>query len=1446
MGLLGLPLQAVRAAAGGAAAVEAGVGAMTRTAAGVVLEAVAGRPARRTSSNGDGRWIEIRGLDGEDAQRIGAEVLAALRSAPGVDTAMLNVASSRVVVTVRPGGPDCTELGRVVDEAETRARRSATPCSPVSLPGDDELLAARLLAAGVAAAGIGPAAVAAGLRLGGLTRALSVPVVWFENVPRLRGHLERYLGRDGAELAIALVSTGTSVLSASPAAVLGQAVTRAMLAAETVNGRRSWRRLEPGLTEQAIKSSGDPGDVPRRIDESAYGAGERYADRAAAVGAGASAVIGLTTRSVRAAGDAALVAAARPVRSVKESFACALGRGLTARHHGLVLRPAALRRLDRIDTVVIDPRVLYTDELTVTRVRGVENASRATAWEAALAALDDGRLAPGWHRLAGIADAGDDGEALVSAIRDPLASAVVTEARRAGARVVSLDDEGLRSLGQGFDELRPATGTVDDALAETVAALRSSDAQVMLVTAGAGRAAAEADVTVGVWCNGYPPPWAADVLLPDLAGVWRMLHALPAARHATAKGIEVSASSSVLGALMLMPDVVGNGPAAGNLAALAALWTGYRIGDGVFGERLPHPEPGHEWHALPVEEVRRLLPREHLDGSARTESDATGPLQPIIAAVSRSWRMLADLLDAIREDLSDPMTPFLATGAAASALLGSPLDAALVAGVLLSNTTISAQQSLHAERVLDRLLAVQDPLARRLVGPASGERYEDVPAGALVPGDLIRVKAGEVIPADVRVIVADAAEADESSLTGESLPVAKTAEPAPGAPLAERVSMLYAGTTLLSGRVTGIVTSVGAGTQMNRVAAMTGRKSRKVGLHAQLAHITGRALPWSITGGGTVGLLSLLRGTPLREAVAGGVAIAVAAVPEGLPLVATLAQLAAARELTRSSVLIRNPRAVEAFARLDVVCFDKTGTLSENRLQVKTVRPLAGVDAGRVLAAAVRTVRPTSSDQSDHATDDAVRLAAAEIDVFPGDTDARLPFQSDRPYAGALVGTRLSVKGAPEAVTAALAGAHEEMTALIEEMTAAGLRVLAVGERELSPEQATAAAADQAKLAELCGSDLTPLGVVGIADTPRSGARPLLEQLQARNIGVRLITGDHPVTAAVVANDLGLTVTADEVITGPEWESLTTEARVEAARNHRVFARMAPEHKVQVVQALEAADLVTAMVGDGANDAGAIRAATVGVGVVSAGSDPARTAADVMLLGGDIGALTDALDEGEQLWQRVRSAVSMLVGHNIGELSFALITTLVMGRPALNARQILLINMLTDALPAAALAVSPQTGEQMSDRDEAALWRAIWVRGASTATGGTLAWVFGRATGTPRRAATMGLIGLVLTQMGQTLTDSRGRLVVLTNIGTLAGMAAIISTPGVSQVFGCTPVGPIGWAQAAGAAAIAGALPKVAPNLADRASAAIQSLPEVWEKVSQSSMVSTPTRTSSA
>jgi cation-transporting P-type ATPase I len=1406
------------------------VSGLARATAGVAIEAIGGPPARRSSTNGPRRWIEVRGLGGEHASAIATDVLAAVRATPGVRTAFLNGTLARLVVTVDTDGPSAAELCRLVAEAEQRDRTRAARQQPASLPGDDALLMGRMAAAAAATVSLGLSLTGSLLRLPRLPDLVAVPPTLADHLPRLRRELERRLGPEGTDVLFGFVNAATAALTLSPTAAAAEAATRAMLAAEAWNGRLMWSRHEPGLGSQPVPD--DAASTPRSIPNPPDGPAERYANRIGLAGIGAAAVVGLLSRNLDTAGAAALAAVPKPLRTVREAFGCAMSRGLTAHHDALVLCPRALRTLDRVDAIMIDPRALYTDDLMVSRVLGVQNSLRAHAWEAVRAALDNDGLTPGWHNLADIPGAGSSGEALISPGRDPLAAAVVTEARRSRPRVFSLDDDSLRSLAQGFDQLYPSDASIDHAVAAAVAELKADGATVALLTTSEMRAAHQSDVTIGVLRHRHPPPWGADVLVSDLTGAWRVLHALPAAHAATDNAVRLSASASAIGALMLIPGVPGRSSASVNVGMAASLWFGLRAGAKVFRDPLPEPETGHDWHGLPVAEVQRLLPRPPDEQPEETSAwwQRLPPVRVLHGATVASWGLVRDFADEMRANLSDPITPLLATGALASALLGSPLDAFLVGIVLLVNAALSAEQQLHAERILNRLLAVQEPPARRRVGSLNEQRNEKVPAKRLRPGDIIEVHADEVVPADARLLHALNVEVDESTLTGESLPVSKQTEPTPGAPLAERTCMLYAGTTMVAGTAVAVVTTVGSRSEMRRALAMAPRKSREIGLQRQLRRITRRALPFSVASGSLVGLLSVSRGIPLREAVASAVTLIVAAIPEGLPLVATLAQLAAARRLTGESVLIRNPHSVEALARLNVVCFDKTGTLSENRLKVKAVRPMTGFTRGQVLDAALSTSYTRHTHRVDHATDDAIHRAADDPSVR-GDgsqpqprltRDAFLPFQSGRPFAAALVGTRLTIKGSPEVLSSALLHDDEPLTQQIDEMAANGLRVLAVAERRLSPDQAAAAAADPGLLETLCTSELTPVGLLGLADTARPMARAVLKALADRDIGVRLITGDHPATAAVIARELGIDVTAEQVITGSDWEALSAEQRAEAVASRLVFARMTPEHKIAVVQTLERAGLVTAMVGDGVNDAAAIRAASVGIGVAARGSDAARTAADVVLLDERIEALLDALDEGQQLWRRVQSAVSMLLGGNLGEVCFALITTVLTGRSVLNTRQMLLVNMLTDALPAAALAVSPQTGAAEVERDETAMWRAIGIRGASTTIGAMLAWLMASATGTQRRAATVALIGLVCTQLAQTLVDSHGRLVVITTVGSLGVLAVVVTTPGLSHVFGCTPVGPFAWGQAFLAAALASLVSVVAPDLLVRVSETVQ------------------------
>ena len=1005
-------------------------------------------------------------------------------------------------------------------------------------------------------------------------------------------------------------------------------------------------------------------------------------------------------------------------------------------------------------------------------------------------------------------------EALFSPAHDPLAAAVVTEAHRTGADLISVDDDSLGELRTAFDDIRPLDGSIDAALAGAVADLQEAGHTVAVLSSSAVQAISSADLAIAVMPgkDSGAPLWYADLLLPDLAAAWRLLHALPAARTAVERGNLLSAGSTFMGSLLMIPTVRGIGPGPVNLGAAAGLISGYLLARGVMNADTPRPVAVHEWHAMSVEQVRKILP------PPDSEASALETARRVAELAESPGNALWQLAKAVRAELSDPLTPILALGSAASAVLGSPVDAVLVFSVLAGNSVLAASQRLRAESRLNKLLAQQIPPARKVSTDPDGERvYTDVIAAQLRPGDVIEVRTHEVVPADARVIEEVDLEVDESTLTGESLSVEKQVEATPGAALAERRCLLYAGTTVVTGTAVALVTAVGGDTQQRRAAELVSADlASDIGLQHQLSQLTNQAYPVSVTGGALVGALGLLRRVGLQQAVASGIAIAVAAVPEGMPLVATLAQAASARRLTKFGALVRVPRSVEALGRIDVVCFDKTGTLSQNRLRVAHVHPAPGYSREEVLRCAAHAAPASNGGPQAHATDVAIVEAALEANgESNGATNgsnytaptAHLPFRSGRSFSASVTGRELTIKGAPEVVMAA-SGVDSTTDHIVAELAAGGLRVIAVAQRQLTPQQAQAIKDNPDDIAELCKDGLTLAGFLGLSDTPRPEAAGLLANLRQQGVGVKLITGDHPITAKAIAEELGLSVTAAQVISGSEWDSLSRKDQERVVTERVIFARMTPENKVQVVQTLEAAGVLCAMVGDGSNDAAAIRAATVGIGVVAGGSDPAHMAADVVLVDARIEGLLHAIEEGRQLWQRVQAAVSVLLGGNAGEVVFAIIGSAITGTSPLNTRQLLLVNMMTDALPAAALAVSKPSGPVdpgVRGADQPALWRAVAIRGATTAVATTGAWVMASVTGPPlpRRASTVALVALVGAELGQTLVESRAPLVVLTAVGSLAVMGTLISIPVVSQLLGCVPLDPVGWVQALGAAGAA-------------------------------------------
>jgi cation-transporting ATPase I len=1208
----------------------------------------------------------------------------------------------------------------------------------------------------------------------------------------------------------------------------------------------------------------------------------------------------------------------------RQSFAAVLGRGL-ADNGQLILDPGALRRLDRVKVIVIDGAALRGDHRAVLQSRGdVPGWDDDRVYEVADALLH-GEEAPEpdpdelpatgarlhWVRSQGPsatpaqglehADLVVDGE-LVGHVEvgwevDPFAVPLLQIANRTGARVVLRHVAGTQDLAASVAASHPS-GTP---LLKLVRDLRADRGPVLLITAlhrdfastDTLAALAIADVGVALDDPRAATPWSADIITgTDLAAAVRILSALPVARQASESSVNLAKGGTTLAGLLLVTGDTrtSTNPLAlrrwlnpVNFAAASAMVSGAFAASKVIRQPDPTPQPLTAWHALDPEIVySRLAGRTRpltVEPGTPAWRRVLGDLSysPLVSPLRGPARQVGRLLDATRYELRDPLTPILAVGAAASAIMGSNVDALLVAGVMGVNALTGGAQRLRADAAAAVLFAEQDALARRVVVPTvatsrrrleaarTTERTAVVAASSLRPGDVIDLVAPDVVPADARLLVAEDLEVDESSLTGESLPVDKQVEPV-GATDRDRASMLFEGSTIVAGHARAIVVATGVGTAAHRAISAVIDVESAAGVQARLRELTGKVLPLTLAGGAAVTGLAMLRRASLRQAVADGVAIAVAAVPEGLPLVATLSQLAAAQRLSARGVLVRAPRTIEALGRVDTVCFDKTGTLTENRLRVVRSVPAATPARGpfpdttdpqgaQVLrAAGWASTQPEEGRGHAHATDEAILKAADSLDV-QGDSEwtvlAEVPFESSRGFAAA-IGTLstdpskplLMLKGAPEVVLPRCRFADPEADldhaeSLVHALAEQGLRVLAVAQRSWVHETEDDDDTD-ADAVDAAAHDLTLLGYVGLADTARPSARPLIEALGDAERKVVLITGDHPVTARAIAHQLGLPTDA-RVVTGADIAGLDEDASAKLATDVQVFARVSPEQKVQIVAALQRGGRVTAMVGDGANDAAAIRMADVGIGVSGRGSSAARGAADIVLTEDDLGVLLDALVEGRSMWAGVRDAVTILVGGNVGEVLFTIIGTALgsSGRAPVGTRQLLLVNLLTDMFPALAVAVTPQFDEPEADEydteeeaDEARrayqlsvltaptpsldapLMRQIITRGGVTAAGATAAWAIGRWTpGTERRTSTMGLTALVTTQLAQTLLTRRhSPLVVATALGSSAVLVGIVQTPGVSHFFGCTPLGPVAWTGVVGATAAATGLSVLAPN----------------------------------
>jgi cation-transporting ATPase I len=925
-----------------------------------------------------------------------------------------------------------------------------------------------------------------------------------------------------------------------------------------------------------------------------------------------------------------------------------------------------------------------------------------------------------------------------------------------------------------------------------------------------------------------------------LSDVRFILQACVAAKRVAKQSVNVALGAATVGTLVsaggVLPMTTRRIIGVVNMATLVAMANGVRTSAALERRPLPAPRDRTPWHALDAHGVL-----ERLGSSSRglTRGEAQYRYRPDPSEKPA----LVELGEAITDELFNPLAPLLAAGAGLSAVVGSLADATMVGGVVVLNAVAGGVQRFRTERAIRDLSRT----SRRKALVRRGGEIRQVDASLLVRGDVVLLSAGDVIPADCRIIEAESLEVDASSLTGESMPVKKAAVPSFDREVADRTSMLFDGTSVASGRATAVVVATGDATEAHRSGPAPAVDPRASGVEQRLSSIIDLTAPIALTAASGLVAVGLLRGRKLSEVLGAGVSLAVASVPEGLPLIATAAQLAAAKRLSERGALVRNPRSIEALGRVDLLCVDKTGTVTEGRIGLGAVtdgtteEPASELSGARLraLAAALRaTPDPRLSVGSFDPTDAALVRAAEKLAVTPAyatdgwERASELPFEAERGYHAVLgqcgSDSWLSVKGAPEVVLPACSGwlrdgerrplddsKAQELSQVASELARRGLRVLAVAERVVGP-----------------GDVLDPSRPVGLAfagflaftDPVRPTAAAALERLRTAGVETIMITGDHPSTAEAIANELSL-LKGKGQLTGAELARMSEEELDLRVNKIAVFARLTPSQKVRIVRALQRKGHCVAMVGDGANDAPAIRLANVGIAIGEHSTAAARGAADVVLTDERIETLAEAIVEGRAMWASVRDAVSILVGGNLGEIGFTLSAGLVDGRPPLNARQLLLVNLLTDVAPAMAIAVRPPDAETLASLAEEGpdaslaepLGRDIASRAVVTTAGAGAAWLVARVMGSRERASTVGLLALVGTQLGQTLMSGGfSRPVVVTSALSALALGITVQTPGLSHFFGCRPLGPVGWATAVGASTLATAASVTYPEVVTR------------------------------
>jgi len=725
-----------------------------------------------------------------------------------------------------------------------------------------------------------------------------------------------------------------------------------------------------------------------------------------------------------------------------------------------------------------------------------------------------------------------------------------------------------------------------------------------------------------------------------------------------------------------------------------------------------------EWHALTEGEAVLRLETNRDSGLSADEAAGRSRRYGRNELQEKSGRTPWQIL---REQFTSTMALILITAAVVSGLAGSMKDAATIFAIVVLFALLGFFQDFRAERAIAALRRLAVPLVRVR---RDGEVH-DVPSSELVPGDIVLLEAGSVVSADCRLLEAHALRVQEALLTGESEAVAKQTEPlaAGEIPLGDRRNLLFMGTLIAAGRAVALVVAIGMETELGRIATLLQQVGQEwTPLQKRLDRLGKLLAVVAVAVALLIFAVGLLRGEGLRQMLLMAVSVAVAAIPEGLPAVVTITLALGAQRMLKSHALIRRLPAVETLGAVTVICTDKTGTLTRNIMTVTGLISSGEIIQGPKLAdarllliigalcndAVIKTDKDGDQTLLGDPTEGALVTAAAAHGIFRGELEQALPRIAEIPFdsatmrmitihalsgeAASLVppaplpaeGKLLAAKGALEAVLTLCdqimvgdislplqPGDRQALLAATDRLSGEGQRVLALAMRILQP-------GDDDRL-EALPQGFTCIGLVALSDPPRHEAREAVQRCLAAGIRPVMITGDHPLTALAIARQVGIDAAAG-ALTGQELDQLSAEEFSAAVGRVSIYARVAPEHKLRIVEAIQRLGGVAAMTGDGVNDAPALKKADVGVAMGRAGTEVAREAADMVLLDDNFATIVAAVGEGRNIYDNIRKFVVFSVAGNTGKILAVLLLPF-MGLPMpLTPLQLLWLNLLTDGL----------------------------------------------------------------------------------------------------------------------------------------------------------------------